>query len=261
MNTSPDITTTPLLEFSDVCFSFGETECIRKIGFTIRSGEMVGLMGPNGAGKSTLLKLAAGILSPQNGKVLIEGREVRSYSGKERAQKLAYLPQILDMHAPFRVGELVRMGEYSYLKQQHFTIDEALELVGLTDKNSVFLGDLSGGERRRAYVAMTLVQGGRLLLLDEPLANLDLKFQIELIRLLRRICHTNGISVLLSLHDIALGCQLDRVIMVKNGELISEGAPSTVLSNETIQAVYDLEMADLPKINMYPGQFKHHAVC
>ncbi|AJY68359.1 hypothetical protein RW64_01475 [Geobacter sulfurreducens] len=251
MNESPGIATTSLLEFSKVRFSFGEAEFIRNIGFTIRPGELVGLMGPNGAGKSTLLKLAAGILSPQNGKVLIEGREVRSYSGKERAQRLAYLPQILDMHAPFRVGELVRMGEYSYLQKQHFTIDEALEMVGLTDKSNVFLGDLSGGERRRAYVAMTLVQGGRLLLLDEPLANLDLKFQIELIRLLRRICHTNGISVLLSLHDIALGHQLDRVIMVKNGNLIAEGVPAEVLSNETIQVAYDLELTDIPTLNAH----------
>lgn len=261
MSESPDITVTPLLEFSAVCFSFGKTEFIRNIGFTVKPGELVGLMGPNGAGKSTLLKLASGILSPRNGKVLIEEREVRSYPGKERAQRLAYLPQILDMHAPFRVGELVRMGEYSYLKQQHFTIDEALELVGLTDKGTIFLGDLSGGERRRAYIAMTLVQGGRLLLLDEPLANLDLRYQMELIRLLRRICHTNGISVLLSLHDITLGYQLDRVIMVKNGKLIAEGAPAAVLSSETIQVAYDLDFADIPKNDALPGQFRHHAAC
>lgn len=237
----------PPLEFRDVYFSFGKAAFIEEVGFSLEPGELVGLMGPNGAGKSTLLKLAAGILSPGSGTVLIENREVRSYSGKERAQRLAYLPQILDMQPPFRVGELVRMGEYSYTKQQRFTIEETLDLVGLTDKSSVFLGDLSGGERRRAYIAMTLVQGGKLLLLDEPLANLDLRYQIELIRLLRRICSTNGISVLLSLHDIALGNQLNRVIMVKNGRLIAEGAPATVLADETIRFAYDLDLSDLPK--------------
>lgn len=251
----------PLLEFRDVHFSFQKAAFIQEVGFGLKPGELVGLMGPNGAGKSTLLKLAAGILSPRSGNVLIEGREVRSYAGKERAQRLAYLPQILDMHAPFRVGELVRMGEYSYMKQPHFTIEETLDLVGLTDKSTVFLADLSGGERRRAYIAMTLVQGGKLLLLDEPLANLDLRYQIELIRLLRRICSANGISVLMSLHDIALGSQLDRVIMVKNGRLIVEGTPATVLTDETIRVAYDLDLSDLPKSEDLLGQCRQHVMC
>jgi len=251
----------PLLEFRDVYFSFGKTEFIREMGFTVEPGELIGLMGPNGAGKSTLLKLAAGILTPRSGQVMIENREARSYSGKERAQRLAYLPQMLDMHAPFRVGELVRMGEYSYNQKHHFTIDEALCLVGLTDKSAAFLADLSGGEQRRAYIAMTLVQGGRLLLLDEPLANLDLRYQMELIRLLRRICSENGISVLLSLHDITLGGQLDRVIMVKNGGLIAEGHPAIVLTDEMIRIAYDLDLVDLPRPIAAYGQFIQHVMC
>lgn len=258
MNGSPEMVSIPLLEFREVHFSFGKTEFIREMGFKVRPGELVGLMGPNGAGKSTLLKLAAGILAPQSGKVLIENREVRSYSGNERAQRLAYLPQLLDMHAPFRVGELVRMGGYSFNRKQHLSIDEALDLVGLTDKSTAFLVDLSGGERRRAYIAMTLVQGGRLLLLDEPLANLDLRYQMELIRLLRRICGNNGISVLLSLHDIALGNQLDRVIMVKNGRLITDGIPGTVLTSEMIRIAYDLDLSDFPNTGGCNGLFRQH---
>lgn len=258
MNEPRDRLSMPLLEFRDVHFSFGKTGVIRELGFTVAPGELVGLMGPNGAGKSTLLKLAAGILSPRRGEVLIENREVRSYSGRERSQRLAYLPQILDMHVPFRVGELVGMGEYSFTKQQHFTMDEALELVGLADRRIAFLTDLSGGERRRAYIAMTLVQGGKLLLFDEPLANLDLRYQVELMRLLRRICCANGISVLLSLHDIALGGQLDRVIMVKDGKLIAEGASASVLTDETIRTAYDLDLPDYPLLSGCHDQFRHH---
>jgi len=256
MNKSPETTPMPLLlEFKDVYYSFGKAPFIEGISFTIAPGELVGLMGPNGAGKSTLLKLAAGIFAPKSGKVLVENKEVRSYSGKERAQRLAYLPQILDMHAPFRVEELIRMGEYSYRSRQHLKYMEALKLTGLENKSSSFLVDLSGGEGRRAYIAMTLVQGGRVLLLDEPLANLDLRYQIELLQLLQKICNTNGISVLLSLHDIAMGNQMDRIIMMKNGGLIANGTPDSVLKAETIKTTYDLELSDIPDSDIYSELF------
>ena len=230
-----------VLEFKDVLFSFGTKKFIEQMNFSVGEGELVGLMGPNGAGKSTMLKLATGILSPQSGSVLVENKSVRSYSGKERARQLAYLPQILDMQAPFRVDELIRMGAYAYNNAQGLTIYEALNLVGLADNAGAFLADLSGGERRRAYIAMTLVQGGRLLLLDEPLANLDLKYQLDLIRLLQQICREKGISVLLSLHDIGMGALLDRLIVVKNGRLIAEGQPAAVLTDEIVRLTYDLD--------------------
>lgn len=243
MSEAAALTGVPLLEFRDVHYSFGKTRCIENVSFALAAGELVGLMGPNGAGKTTLLKLAAGLLTPRRGAVLAENREVRSWPGKERAQRLAYLPQLLDMQAPFRVGELVGMGAYSRGGDQRFNSAEALDLVGLADRSGAFLTDLSGGERRRAYIAMTLVQGGRLLLLDEPLANLDLKYQVELIRLLRRICVASGISVLLSLHDLVMGGHLDRVLMVKDGRLVAQGAPAEVLTMDAVRTVYDLDIS------------------
>lgn len=243
MNEASTPTGLPLLEFRDVHYSFGKMWCIESVSFALAAGELVGLMGPNGAGKTTLLKLAAGLLTPRCGVILAENREVRSWPGNERAQRLAYLPQLLDMQAPFRVGELVGMGAYSRGGGQRFSSAEALDIVGLADRSSAFLADLSGGERRRAYIAMTLVQGGRLLLLDEPLANLDLKYQVELIRLVRRICATGGMSVLLSLHDIVLGEHLDRVLMMKDGRLVAQGAPAEVLTMDTVRTVYDLDMS------------------
>ena len=100
------------LEFVNVTFSYSRKSFLDQMSFSVAEGELVGLMGPNGAGKSTILKLAAGLLSPQQGNVLVGTKDIGSYSGKERANLVAYLPQMLDLHAPFRVGELVRMGEY-----------------------------------------------------------------------------------------------------------------------------------------------------
>lgn len=229
------------LEFADVSFSYHPQGFIERMTFSLSQSELVGLMGPNGAGKSTILKLAAGLLSPQKGEVLVRGKAIGSYGGKERAKRVAYLPQILNLQAPFRVGELVRMGQYPYEGSRALPVEEALHIVGLQEKAKTRLAELSGGERRRAYIAMTLVQGAEVLLLDEPLAGLDIKFQFELHRLLKDIAREKGISVFMSLHDIGMGALLNRLIMVKEGRVIAQGDPESVLTDEIVQNAYDLD--------------------
>lgn len=229
------------LEFAAVSYSYGPKRFMEEISFPVAKGEVVGLMGANGAGKSTILKLAAGLLTPQSGKVLVEKQAISSYSGKERAKLVAYLPQILDLHVPFRVGELVRMGEYPQEGSQAFSVDEALQIVGLQGKERTHLAELSGGERRRAYIAMTLVQGARVLLMDEPLASLDIKYQFDLYRLLKDIAREKGVSVLMSLHDIGMGALLDRLILVKEGRMLAQGDPASVLTDAIVQEAYDLK--------------------
>jgi iron complex transport system ATP-binding protein len=228
------------LVFNKVTFSYSSRSFLEQLSFSLNEGELVGLMGPNGAGKSTILKLAAGLLSPQKGTVMIGNKAINAYSGKERAQQVAYLPQTLDLQAPFRVGELVRMGEYPHEGSQAITVDEALYIVGLHRKVNNFLAELSGGERRRAYIAMTLVQGARVLLLDEPLASLDIKYQFDLFQLLKEITREKGISVLMSLHDIGMGAILDRLFLTKDGCLVTQGEPAVVLTDEIVQDTYDL---------------------
>lgn len=228
------------LEFLNVTFSYNRKSFLDQLSFSLAEGELVGLMGPNGAGKSTILKLAAGLLSPQKGNVMIGDKAIGAYSGKERAKQVAYLPQTLDLQAPFRVGELVRMGEYPREGSQAITVDEALRIVGLQQKVNKFLAELSGGERRRAYIAMTLVQGAKVLLLDEPLASLDIKYQFDLYRLLKEITREKGVSVLMSLHDIGMGAILDRLLLAKDGRLVAQGEPAVVLTDEIVQDTYDL---------------------
>lgn len=228
------------LEFANVSFSYCPKIFMDQMSFSVTEGELVGLMGPNGAGKSTILKLAAGLLSPQKGKVMVGKKAIGSYRGKERAKLVAYLPQILDLQAPFRVGELVRMGEYPQEGSQALTVEEALQIVGLHGKAKTHLAELSGGERRRAYIAMTLVQGASVLLLDEPLASLDIKYQFDLYRLLKDVVREKGVSVFMSLHDIGMGAMLDRIILLKDGRLIAQGAPGNVLTDEIVRDAYDL---------------------
>lgn len=229
------------LEFAAVSYSYGPQRFMEKISFSVAKGEVVGLMGANGAGKSTILKLAAGLLAPQSGKVLVENQAISSYRGKERAKLVAYLPQILDLHVPFRVGELVRMGAYPQEGSPAFSVNEALQIAGLQGKEWSHLSELSGGERRRAYIAMTLVQGARVLLMDEPLASLDIKYQFDLYRLLKDIAHKKGVSVFMSLHDIGMGALLDRLILLKEGRVLAQGDPDSVLTDAIVQDAYDLK--------------------
>lgn len=229
-----------MLEFANVSFSHGPKSFMDQLSFSVSEGELLGLMGPNGSGKSTILKLAAGLLSPKGGKVLVGRQVIGSYSGRERAKLAAYLPQQLDLQAPFRVGELVRMGKYPHDGSPGLTVEDALQIVGLHRKVKTRLAELSGGELRRAYIAMTLVQGARILLLDEPLASLDIKYQFDLYRLLKDIVREKGVSVIMSLHDIGMGAMLDRLILIRNGRIVSEGNPDEVLTDEIVRQTYGL---------------------
>lgn len=231
------------LEFANVSFSYNPHGFMEQLSFSVAGGELVGLMGPNGAGKSTILKLAAGLLSPHQGEVLVGKRAIRSYGGNERAKLVAYLPQTLDTQVPFRVAELVGMGAYPRGEDRALTVEEALHLTGLGGKATAHLSELSGGEQRRAYIAMTLVQGARVLLLDEPLASLDIRYQFDLYRLLKDIAREQGVSVCLSLHDIGMGALLDRLLLLKRGRVVAEGDPGSVLTDETVRDAFDLDDA------------------
>lgn len=232
-----------ILELEKACYSYDRrAPLITELSFTLGEGEFIGLLGANGSGKSTILKLASGILKPRSGSIKLWGRGIHSLRNRDRAKLISYLPQSLDITVPFTVKELVGMGLYPYDIPPSMGVDDALELVGLAAKADAHLMDLSGGERRRTFIAMTLVQGAGLLLLDEPLANLDIKYQIELVRLLRKLREAKNISVVMALHDINIALQFDKVMVIKDGSIIGSGKPGQVLTRETLKQAFDVNM-------------------
>ncbi len=232
-----------ILEFDNVGFYYMKTKpFINDMSFTLKNGEFMGLLGANGSGKSTILKLASGILHASGGRVNLWGKSIQHYKNRDRAKLLSYLPQILDMNIPFTVNEVVCMGLYPYDIPPALTSGEALEMVGLTDKAGTLITNLSGGERRRVYIAMTLLQGAGLVLLDEPLANLDIKYQIELLRLLKELREKRDITVVMALHDINIALQFDNVMLIREGEILRIGRPEFILSKELIQKAFDVEV-------------------
>jgi len=231
----------PILELRNVSFSYLRNKTmIDNISFSIGNGEFIGLLGANGSGKSTMLKLSSGILRPSAGSIRLWEKQLQSYRNKDRAKLLCYLPQLLDINVPFKVKELVGMGLYPYDIPPHITVDEALEAAGLSEKSESYITNLSGGERRRVFIAMTLVQGAGLLLLDEPLANLDIKYQIEFFRLLRELREKKDISIIMALHDINIALQFEKVMLIKEGKILGIGKPDKVLTGDMLKSAFDV---------------------
>jgi len=233
----------PILELDRVRFSYEKgRDFINDISFGLSEGEFVGLLGANGSGKSTIMKLGCGILKPSSGIVSLWGKGIQTLNNRDRAKLISYLPQTLDIIVPFTVRELVSMGLYPYDIPPAMSVDEALDVAGLADKAGAHLTDLSGGERRRTFIAMTLVQGAGLLLLDEPLANLDIKYQIELVRLLKKLRETRNIAVVMALHDINIALQFDTVMLIKDGAIIGTGDPGAILTREMLKRAFDVSI-------------------
>jgi len=182
------------------------------------------------------------MLRPSEGKVTLWNKPLSRYRNRDRAKLLCYFPQHLDVHVPFTVREIVGMGLYPYEIPPAMTVDDAMDMVGVSDKADAFVTNLSGGERRRVFLAMTLIQGAGILLLDEPLANLDIKYQIEFLKLLRRLKEARGLSVVMALHDINLALQFEKVMLIKSGEIHGIGAPETVLTGSALKEAFDADI-------------------
>lgn len=232
-----------ILELSKVSYSYSKKDpLISSISLSVGQGEFIGLLGANGSGKSTILKLGSGILRQHAGEVLLWSKPLHTYRNRDRAKLISYLPQTLDITVPFTVRELVAMGLYPYDIQPAMSIDSALEIVGLLDKAQAHLTDLSGGERRRTFIAMTLVQGAGLLMLDEPLANLDIKYQFEILKLLKELKLKKNISIIMALHDINIALQFEKVLLIKEGKMLGCGSPEAVLTKEMLREAFDVNI-------------------
>jgi len=232
-----------ILELGGVGFSYeAGVPFVQDLSFGVGEADFIGLLGANGSGKSTILKLCCGILRPDSGGIDLWGKPLSAYRNRDRAKLISYLPQNLDITVPFKVQELVGMGVYPYDIMPEMTVREALSLVGLTEKADARLQELSGGEKRRAFIAMTLLQGAGLILLDEPLANLDIRYQIELVRLLRRLRRERNISVVMALHDINIALQFEKVMLVRGGGIFREGDPAEVLTEEAIRDAFEVNV-------------------
>ncbi len=236
-----------LLQLESITFGYGGQPLFAEVNLAIAAGEMVALLGPNGTGKTTLLMLAAGALHPQRGRVLLDGRDLRSLPRRQIAQRIAVVPQEFTTPFAFTVRELVGLGRTPYISflgtesaADRQAIQEALEATGATALAGRIFNELSGGEKQRVALAMALAQQPDLLLLDEPTTHLDLKYQINVLELAQRLNREQSITVLATMHDLNLTARyFPRLILFQRG-IVADGPPVEVLQSRLLSRVYEV---------------------
>jgi len=213
----------------------------------VTSGEFVAVVGPNGAGKTTLLRLLTGVAQPVAGEVRLDGGPLGQLSGRDRAQRIAYVPQVRPQSVPLTVRQLVTLGRYPNLTRWQRTpsaddwraIDAALDRVGLVAFADRALNSLSGGERQAAYIAAALAPGAEILVLDEPATHLDPKHQVDLARLLEGL-HREGRTIVAATHDLGFaGVLADRIVVLREGDIAAEGPTDELMRPERLAELFD----------------------
>ena len=233
----------------DLTLAYGNRIVIDHVSLEVEAGEMVAIVGPNGSGKSTLLRGLSRLQRPIDGQVLLGETDIRSLASREVARNLAILPQSPDIGLDLTVRELTWRGRYPHqgmlqraTRADYEAVAWAMEAADTADLADRALGSLSGGERQRAWIALALAQQPRVLLLDEPTSFLDVRHQIEVMQLLRKL-NREGMTVVAALHDLFLaGRFADRVIAIRHGKVEFDGPPAEVLEPKGLERVFGVPM-------------------
>jgi iron complex transport system ATP-binding protein len=228
---------------------------LRGVDLRLAPSEFLVVLGPNGAGKSTLVRCAAGHAAPWTGDVRLCGAALGSFRGRERARRLAVVPQRLERVPPVRVREFVESGRYAHLRgfrragsEDRAAVERALREVDLLGRESEALGELSGGQLQRALIARALAQEPQVLLVDEPTSSLDLAHQLSVFELIAGLS-CRGRAVLCVTHDLNLASQFaTRLVLLREGRVVAEGRPEQVLRPEVLVPIYGprLRFGELP---------------
>ncbi len=239
-----------MLEVREISVNYGERTVLGNVTLDLRDGEIIGLLGANGAGKTTLIKALNGTLSASKGKVNIDGRSIAGMSRREIAKNIAVVAQENETRFPVTVLEFVLSGRFvhgnAFGWETETDVDfanKALADCDLAGFEMRLMNHLSGGERQRVVLARALAAGAKILLLDEPTANLDLAHQAMMFRLVRRRCEECRCSAIVITHDLNLAAEFaDEIIMLKDGRIAAKGAPTEVLTAENIKGVFGVNV-------------------
>lgn len=237
---------TSTLELVNVTCAYNREPVVRHISLQAHPGEVLALIGPNGVGKSTLLRTMARLMRPMDGSVILVNRDLWQTSAREIAKQLAFAAQSNDVTWAATVEQVVALGRAPHrgwflplTAHDRQIVRKAIELVGLEHLRDRISTKLSGGEQQRMVLARVLAQEPSILLLDEPTSHLDLKYQTDILSLIRRLAHQEGLTVIVSLHDLNLAAiYADRVALLSDGELAVAGTPTEVMTSDWLSQVY-----------------------
>jgi len=235
-----------MIEANSISFRYFEDWVLQDVSFQVGKGEFIGVIGPNGSGKTTLLKILYRLLSPQRGEVFFDRVPLKKMNQRDIAKRIAVVAQETYPVFPFRVIEIVLMGRSPYLEHLMFEREKDLEIAKKAMEWTEILpiserplDELSGGERKRVFIARALAQEPEVILLDEPTTNLDIHHQIEFLDLILALNQEKGLTILMASHDLNLASEFcDRLILLQKGRIFKIGPPQEVITRENIERVY-----------------------
>jgi iron complex transport system ATP-binding protein len=239
-----------MLEVQNISISYGERAVVRDVSLRLEAGKIIALLGANGAGKTTLLKSLNGGLPLSAGEILLDEKSLKNYSRREIARKITVIAQETETKFPVSVLEFVLAGRFAHAaafgwetaRDLQIALD-CLHLCDLAGYESRQMNRLSGGERQRVVLARALATNAKILLLDEPTANLDLAHQALMFRLVKERCETCESAAIIITHDLNLASEFaDEIILLKTGAIAAKGAPDEVLTEENLEKVFDVKV-------------------
>ena len=239
-----------MLEAKNVTVNYGLRAAVAAVSLRANPGEILAIIGPNGAGKSTLLRTLNASLRTTQGEVLLDGQPLASFARRAMARRIAVVAQEADLRFPVTVIEFVLGGRYAWSSAWGWESERDVAIVrGILQETELeefearLMNEVSGGERQRAVLARALATEAKVLLLDEPTANLDLAHQATMLRLVRRRCDQGESAAVVVTHDLNLAAEFaDKVLLLKDGREVATGPPQTVLTPQLLRSVFDLEV-------------------
>ena len=240
-----------VFEVNELSFSYGQHHVIKDMSFTVPKGKITTLIGANGCGKSTLFHLMTGNLKPQQGKILMEDTDINKLKLKEFAKRAAIVHQYNTAPSDLTVEKLVSYGRTPYhklgrannVKEDEEKIRWALEITNTYKHKDKLVSSLSGGQKQRVWIAMALAQDTKVLFLDEPTTYLDVRYQLQILKLIKKLNREYGITVIMVLHDINQSLYYsDEIIAMKDGKVLSHGKPEQIITQKLVKDVYDVDL-------------------
>lgn len=246
-----------LFTIKDLCFSYGKENVLNSIDLTFHKGKITTLIGANGCGKSTLFNLMTKNLKFNNGSIFLENKKISDILLKEFAKKVAIVHQYNRVPVDLTVEKLVSYGRTPYMtfgissdaKEDQKQINRAMEITQIRKLKDKSMSELSGGEKQRVWIAMALAQNTNTLFLDEPTTYLDIRYQLQILKLIQTLNREYGMTVIMVLHDINQALYYsDEIIAMKEGTIISKGDPQRIITEDLIYSVYGVNL-NISKVN------------
>ncbi len=235
----------------DLSFSYGKQKVLENVSFTLRKGAITTFIGSNGCGKSTLFHLMTKDLKPDTGTILLRDKNIAEIKRKEFAQQAAIVHQYNTAPLDISVEKLVSYGRTPYhtmglspdAKTDWEKVKWAMEITDIYKHREKAVSQLSGGQKQRVWIAMALSQDTKILFLDEPTTYLDIRYQLQILRLIRRLNREYELTITMILHDINQSLHYsDEIIAMKNGNILAQGNPEEIITSKLIQTVFDAEL-------------------